>query len=316
MMVTIYFTFELRDDLKQPLLAQFPQVDFLFDKKLDVEKLAQTNVLVTYGEDLKEEHLQHADKLQWIFVASAGIEKMPAEAIAKRNILVSNVRGIHKKPMTESIIAHILALKRVLPFIYEQQQKKEWNKKARPTELNGSTALIIGPGAIGSEVGRILQAFDVHTIGCNRSGNEAPYMNETYKLDDLKEQLPKADIILSMLPSTKETKHMLTREHFELMKSSAIFMNFGRGDLVETDTLVGVLQDKLIEHAVLDVYEIEPLPADSPLWDLNNVTLSPHFSSHSSRYLERSLDIFKPSLEKWLNGERDLENKMNILRGY
>ena len=315
-MVTIYFTFEPREDLKQPLLAQFPQVDFLFDKKLDVEKLAQTDVLVTYGEDSKEEHLQHADKLQWIFVASAGIEKMPAEAIAKRNILVSNVRGIHKKPMTESILAHILSLKRVLPFIYEQQQKKEWNKKARPTELNGSTALIIGPGAIGGEVGRILQAFDVHTIGCNRSGNEAPYMNETYKLEDLKEQLPKADIVLSMLPSTKETKHMLTREHFELMKSSAIFMNFGRGDLVETDTLVGVLQDELIEHAVLDVYEIEPLPADSPLWDLNNVTLSPHFSSHSSRYLERSLDIFKPSLEKWLNGERNLENKMDILRGY
>lgn len=316
LMVTIYFTFEPREDLKQPLLAEFPQADFLFDTKLDVGKLAQSEILVTYGEDLKKEHLQHADKLEWIFVASAGIEKMPAEAIAKRNILVSNVRGIHKKPMTESILAHILSLKRVLPFIYEQQQKKEWNKKARPTELNGSTALIIGPGAIGGEVGRILQAFDVHTIGCNRSGKEAPYMNETYKLDDLKEQLPKADIILSMLPSTKETKHMLTREHFELMKSSAIFMNFGRGDLVETDTLVGVLQDKLIGHAVLDVYEIEPLPADSLLWDLNNVTLSPHFSSHSSRYLERSLDIFKPSLKKWLNGERDLENKMDILRGY
>ena len=200
-MVTIYFTFEPREDLKQPLLAEFPQADFLFDTKLDVEKLAHSEILVTYGEDLKEEHLQHADKLEWIFVASAGIEKMPAEAIAKRNILVSNVRGIHKKPMTESILAHILSLKRVLPFIYEQQQKKEWNKKARPTELNGSTALIIGPGVIGGEVGRILQAFDVHTIGCNRSGKEAPYMNETYKLDDLKEQLPKADIILSMLPS-------------------------------------------------------------------------------------------------------------------
>lgn len=315
-MVTIYFSFEPREDLKQPLLAEFPQAEFLFDTKLDVEKLAQSEILVTYGEDLKEDHLQHAKQLQWIFVASAGIEKMPADAIAKRNILVSNVRGIHKKPMTESILAHILSLKRVLPFIYEQQQKKVWNKKARPTELNGSTALIIGPGAIGGEVGRILQAFDVHTIGCNRSGKEAPYMNETYKLEDLKEQLPKADIVLSMLPSTKETKHMLTREHFELMKSSAIFMNFGRGDLVETDTLVGVLQDKLIEHAVLDVYETEPLPADNPLWELDNVTLSPHFSSHSSRYLERSLDIFKPSLEKWLNGERDLENKMDILRGY
>lgn len=315
-MVTIYFTFEPREDLKKPLVAEFPQVQFIFDTKLDLEKLAETDILVTYGEDLQEQHLQHADKLQWIFVASAGVEKMPAEAIAKRNILVSNVRGIHKKPMTESSLAHILSLKRVLPFIYEQQRNKVWNRKARPTELNGSTALIIGPGAIGGEIGRILQAFDVHTIGCNRSGEEASYMNETYKLDDLKQQLPKADIVISMLPSTKETKYLLTREHFELMKDSAIFMNFGRGDLVKTSTLVEVLQDQLIAHAVLDVYEIEPLPLDSPLWELDNVTLSPHSSSHSSRYLERSLDIFKPSLQKWLNGERDLENKMDILRGY
>lgn len=141
-------------------------------------------------------------------------------------------------------------------------------------------------------------------------------MNETHKLDVLKEQLPKADIVISMLPSTAETKHLLTREHFEVMKDSALFMNFGRGDLVETDTLIEVLKDELIAHAVLDVYEIEPLPAESPLWSLENVTVSPHFSSHSSRYVERSLAIFKPSLQKWLAGERDLENKMDILRGY
>lgn len=315
-MVTIYFTFEPREDLKQPLVTQFPQVNFKFDAKLDVAKLKDADILVTYGEDLKAQHLEHADKLQWIFVASAGIEKMPAQAIADRNIFVSNVRGIHKKPMTESILAHILALKRALPFVYEQQKKKEWNKKARLSELNGSTALIIGPGAIGSEIGRILQAFDVYTIGCNRSGEDAPFMNETHALDNLTEQLPKADIVISMLPSTKETKYLLNREHFELMKDSAIFMNFGRGDLVETKVLVQVLEEKLISHAVLDVYEVEPLPADSQLWELDNVTLSPHFSSHSSRYVERSLEIFKPSLEKWLAGEKELENKIDILRGY
>lgn len=315
-MVTIYFTFEPREDLKQPLVTQFPQVNFEFDAKLDVSKLNDADILVTYGEDLKAQHLEHADKLQWIFVASAGIEKMPAQAIADRNIFVSNVRGIHKKPMTESILAHILALKRALPFVYEQQKKKEWNKKARLSELNGSTALIIGPGAIGSEIGRILQAFDVYTIGCNRSGEDAPFMNETHALDNLTEQLPKADVVISMLPSTKETKYLLKREHFEMMKDSAIFMNFGRGDLVETKVLVQVLEEKLISHAVLDVYEVEPLPADSQLWELDNVTLSPHFSSHSSRYVERSLEIFKPSLEKWLAGEKELENKIDILRGY
>ena len=127
-MVTIYFTFEPREDLIQPLVAEFPQVDFEFNTKLDPAKLQSTDILVTYGEDLKEQHLDVAERLQWIFVASAGIEKMPVEAIAKRGILVSNVRGIHKKPMTESILAHILAYKRALPFVYEQQKKKERNK--------------------------------------------------------------------------------------------------------------------------------------------------------------------------------------------
>lgn len=315
-MLSIYFTFEPREDLKQPLVEEFPQVDFIFDTKLDPEKLVSTDILVTYGEDLKEEHIAIANQLQWIFVASAGIEKMPAQAIAERGILVSNVRGIHKKPMTESILAHILAYMRALPFVYEQQKKKQWNKKARLSELNGSTALIIGPGAIGGEIGRILQAFDVYTIGCNRSGEAAPFMNETHTLESLIEQLPKADIVISMLPSTSETKHLLTRTHFEAMKVSALFMNFGRGDLVASDVLVEVLKERLIAHAVLDVFEVEPLPSDSPLWELENVTLSPHFSSHSSRYVERSLEIFIPSLHKWLNGELDVVNKMDILRGY
>lgn len=312
----VYFTFEPREDLKKPLVEEFPQIDFVFEVSISAEQLAQAEILVTYGEDLTEELVAIADKLEWIFIASAGVEKMPAEAIAKRDIVVSNVRGIHKKPMTESILAHILALKRALPHIYEKQKKGEWNKKARLSELNGSTALIIGPGAIGSEIGRILQAFDVYTIGCNRSGEEAPYMDETHFLGDVAQYLPKADIVISMLPSTKYTKHLLGYEHFELMKESAIFMNFGRGDVVDTNVLVQVMEEKLIGHAVLDVYEVEPLPADSRLWKLENVTLSPHFSSHSSRYVERSLDIFKPNLHKWLNGERDLDNKMNLIRGY
>lgn len=312
----IYFTFDPRPDLKNPLIEEFPDVDFVFHDKLKEDELNDKDVLVTYGEDLNEERIQLATKLKWIFVVSAGIEKMPHQAIHDRGILVSNVRGIHKKPMTESIIAHILSLKRGLPFIYENQQKGEWNKKTKLSELNGSTALIIGPGAIGSEIGRLLQAFDVYTIGCNRSGDEVPYMNETHKIENLMSVLPKAEIVISMLPSTTETKHLLTYDHFKKMSPETIFLNFGRGDVVSTDVLIQVLEEKLIRHAVLDVFEVEPLPTDNKLWQLDNVTISPHFSSHSSRYLERSLNIFKPSLKKWLSGDNDLENKMDILRGY
>ncbi len=314
--MNIYFTFDPRPDLKEPLIKQFPEVNFIFHSRLDESELENVDVLVTYGEDLNEERIKIAKNLKWIFVASAGIEKMPAQAIANQNILVSNVRGIHKTPMAESVLAHILSLNRALTFIYENKRNKVWDKKARLSELNGSTALIIGPGAIGSEIGRLLQAFGVYTIGCNRSGEDAPFMNETYRIDDLKSQLPKANIVISMLPSTSETKYLLKYEHFQLMKEDTIFMNFGRGDLVKTEVLIQALEQKLIFHAVLDVFEEEPLPLTNKLWELDNITISPHFSSHSSRYVERSLEIFKPSLEKWLKGETDVENKMNILRGY
>lgn len=312
----IYFTFEPRPDLREPLVTEFPQVDFIFETGLSIEELQRADVLVTYGEDLNKENLNYATNLKWIFVASAGVEKMPAQAIMERNILVSNVRGIHKTPMAESMLAHILAIKRALPWMYEQQKKSEWSKKAKQSELRDSTALILGPGAIGSEVGRLLQAFGVTTIGCNRSGKEAAYMDNIVCFDQLIEALPKADIVISVLPKTDETTHLLKQEHFKAMKSNAIFMNFGRGNLVEEDTLIHAIQSGEIGYAVLDVFEQEPLAVDHPLWSLPNVIVSPHISSHSSRYVERSLHIFKPSLEKWLRGEKELENVMDLSRGY
>lgn len=312
----IYFTFEPRPDLKDPLVAQFPEVDFVFENGLSNEELQKADVLVTYGEDLDDDNIQYAEKVKWIFVASAGVEKMPAQAIIDRGIVVSNVRGIHKTPMAESILAHILAIKRALPWMYEQQKKSEWSKKAKQTELRDSTALILGPGAIGSEVGRLLQAFGVKTIGCNRSGKEAAYMDEMVSFDGLIDTLPKADIVLSVLPKTIETTHLLKEVHFKAMKNNVIFMNFGRGNLVDEHVLIQAIENGEIGFAVLDVFEKEPLAANHPLWTLANVIVSPHVSSHSARYVERSLEIFKPSLEKWLKGERDLENVMDLSRGY
>ena len=312
----VYFTFEPRLDLREQLVAEFPAVTFVFEQSFSDNELRQAEILVTYGEDLNDEKIAIAGKLQWIFVVSAGVEKMPLQAIADRGIYVSNVRGIHKKPMMETILAHILSLKRGLPSIYEQQARGEWNKNIPLTELNDSTVMILGPGAIGQEIGRVLQALDVHTIGINSMGEMAKYMNETYPIAQLLNHLPKADIVISILPSTPKTKSLLTHKHFEAMKSSAIFMNFGRGDVVDEAVLVQALEERLIAHAVLDVYQEEPLPPASPIWQLKNVTVSPHISSHSSRYVERSLAIFKPSLRNWLNGERRLENEMSILRGY
>ncbi|TWT13425.1 D-2-hydroxyacid dehydrogenase [Planomicrobium sp. CPCC 101079] len=311
----VLFTFTPRTAQQETLEKEFPNVDFYFADK-DKTRLPTAEVLVTYGEDITEEDINKAEKLKWIMVASAGVEKMPLGAMKERGIVVSNVKGIHKTPMTESVLAHLLALKRSLPFIYESQQNNEWNRKTGASELFGSTALIIGPGAIGSEIGRLLQAFNVRTIGCNRSGDAADHMDEMVSFKDILEKLPQADIVISVVPSTKETKHMLKKEHFEAMKNDAIFMNFGRGDLVEDRILLEALRNGVIGFAVLDVFEQEPLPLDHPYWNMKNVVISPHASSHSKKYVDRALEIFIPNLHKWLLEDRNPTNLVNLEKGY
>lgn len=313
----IYFTFDPRPDLKQDLEQFMPEEQIIYDTKVDLNRLEQAEILVTYGEDLTPEHMPYMKQIQWIFVASAGIEKMPLAELDETNIIVSNVRGIHKKPMTESVLAHILSYYRSLPAIYAEQRAHNWKRRMPSKELNGATALILGPGAIGSEIGRLLQAFDVHTIGCNRSGKQADYMDEMIAFDQLMDTLPRAEIVLSILPSTKETKYLLTADHFKAMNSDTLFMNFGRGDLVASDVLIQALKEEEIAYAVCDVFEQEPLPTDSPFYEIDRMTVSPHVSSQSSRYLERSFEIFKNNYKYYRAGkEEQIENQVNLKNGY
>lgn len=312
----VLFSFLPKEEQQVKLTNQFPQIDFIFQKGLNENELETADVVVTYGEDLQAIHINSAKKLKWIMVASAGLEKMPLKEIAERNILLTNVRGIHKTPMAESILAHILSIKKSLPVVAENQRNANWSKRVPSSELMGSTALILGPGAIGGEVGRLLQAFGVQTIGCNRSGKAAPFMDEMVSFESIQEALPKSDIVVSILPSTEETRGLLTYSHFTSMKKSAIFMNYGRGDLVKEEDLMKALKDNCIAHAVLDVFEKEPLESTHPFWNMPNVIVSPHISSHSSQYVVRALEIFSRNLATFIAQENNFENVIDASRGY
>lgn len=312
----VLFTFDIKDVQKEELIKKFPELTIRYTQKGETIAVENADVLVTYGTDVDGALLDRATSLKWIMVASAGVDKMPLSEIAERNIIMTNVSGIHKTPMAESVIAHILALRRSLPEIYDYQKRKEWGRRIRSGELRGATALILGPGAIGSEIGRLLQAFGVHTIGCNRSGRKSESMDEIIVFDELIDKLPKADYVISVLPSTAETRGLLTSDHFSAMKETAVFMNFGRGDLLAETVLISALENKDIAHAVLDVYAIEPLPVESKLWTLDNCTISPHISALSGKYVERSLVIFRENMKKWLKGDKNLVNLINLEAGY
>lgn len=315
-MVKVLFTFRLKEYLQESLIEKFPEVHFIFAESPEQKELETANIIVTYGADLNPEIMDRAKALEWIMVGSAGVEQMPLAAVQEWGLFITNARGIHKSPMAESVLAHILAQKRALPFIYEQQGKKEWSRKAVLTELNGSTALILGPGSIGAEIGRLLQAFGVYTIGCNRNGRVSEAMDEMISFKELHSKLAEADLIISVLPSTAETKDLLTADHFRAMKETAMFMNFGRGDLVKEEVLLAALKNEEISLAVLDVFESEPLSPENELWSLSNCIISPHISSLSGKYNERVLEIFEVNLKKWLDGKRDLINLIDPSKGY
>lgn len=314
--MNILFAMDIKAQQEEQLRERFPTCTFHFDGTINSDALEVAEVIVTFGEDLTKDLLRRARNLKWLMVASAGVEKMPLEEIAERNILMTNVRGIHKTPMAESVVAHILALKRSIHEIGAIQSTKEWRPPFQSREVKGTTALILGPGAIGMEIGRLLQAFGVTTIGCNRSGRSAEYMDKIISFNALEATLPEADIVISVLPSTEDTKGLLTRAHFDAMKESAIFLNFGRGDLVDEAMLIDVLQNQVIHHAVLDVFQTEPLAEDSPFWSLPNCTVSPHISSKSGKYMDRALVIFEKNLQNYVKGTRDFTNIVDARRGY
>ncbi len=315
-MTNVLFTFTVKEDLMERLRFEFPQVDFTVSTSKDRNALEKAEIIMTYGEDITKETLEQAVALKWLMVASAGLEKMPLREIGDRNILITNVKGIHKIPMSESVMAHLLAIKRALPWIYSQQRENEWSKRSGSSELFGSTALIIGAGAIGSEIGRLLQAFGVKTIGCNRSGNQALHMDEMITFEQLNNKLPSMNIIISVLPSTQETRGLLTYNHFVLMKEDAIFMNFGRGDLIKEDQLIKAMSERQISFCVLDVFENEPLGEEHPFWEMDGVIVSPHVSSHSSEYVPRAIEIFMQNLQEWIKEGTDFQNVIDVEKGY
>lgn len=313
----IVFTFRPPRALQGQLSTTFPEEEFSYYKSIDeAEDLAEAEVIVTFGEDLTERHIDSCPKLQWIMVASAGMERMPFESIKKRGILVTNAKGIHKIPMAEFTMGYMLNHVKRFPELLDLQKERTWNKSLTIGELAGKRLLVLGTGAIGTEIARLSKAFRMGTIGVNRSGHKSDYFDEIYPMDKLSMLLPETDFIVSVLPSTNETKHLLKEEHFKAMKETAVFINVGRGDLIEDEVLMNALKNKEIAHAYLDVFAEEPLPEKHPLWNEERVTITPHISSVTSEYVPRAMKIFMHNLEVYKENGSEYENKVNVEKGY
>lgn len=314
----ILFSAKLASKHQERLKANYPKQTFMFCDSMDQAQpyLSQAEILVTYGGDLTDQMIEGSVNLKWIMVMSAGLDRLPLRAIQEKGILVTNARGIHKVPMAEYAISMLLQVYRQAKQLYQSESSKVWEPGTHMQEISGKTMVIAGTGAIGQEVARLAKAFQMKTWGVSRSGKPVEYFDESYKTDHLNEILPHADFVVSVLPSTKETRGLFTYEHFQQLPNHAVFLNMGRGDVVRGGDLLKAIQEKEIAHAVLDVFKEEPLPADHAFWQEENVTVTPHLSGHSAHYMRRALEIFELNMQVYLADGKDYVNKIDPSRGY
>lgn len=226
--------------------------------------------------------------LRFIQLTSAGFDRVPMEEVNRRGIRICNARGVYGIPMAEFAVAGVLQLYKQSRFFAENQKNHGWNKHRGLLELCGKQVTIVGCGNIGQECAKRFAAFDCRVVGVDVFEAELPNIQKMYHISRLGEVLPDSDVVVLTLPLTEETKHLFGEDAFAAMKKGAILVNIARGGVVDTQALIRALQGHL-GGAVLDVFEEEPLSADSPLWDMDQVLLTPHNSfvgDHNSQRLE------------------------------
>lgn len=255
--------------------------------------------------------------LEWVQLQTAGTDGYLKEGVLGENVVLTNVTGAFGETISEYVLGAVLGFKNHFPFYTRQQANKSWDKLP-VTSLKASTVLVLGLGDIGSEVCKKMKAMGGYVIAVKRRPSEKPdFVDELHYEADLDELIPRADVMVLTIPMYQEVRYIINKERIDLMKRDMIFVNIARGGLVEQAALTDALQSKRIAGAVLDVFEIEPLPQDDMLWTLENVLITPHNAGGFRAPLARKriAEIMIGNLERYLKGE-PLINIIDKKTGY
>ena len=262
--------------------------------------------------------LKGCSRLKWIQLNNAGTEGFCEPGALPEKTILTNATGAYGTAISEHMIGMVFMLHKHLHEYYLQQQSCVWEKLGPMTVVDGSTTLVLGLGDIGTEFARRIHAMGSLVIGIRKSHQPKPdFVDEQYTMDALNDVLSRADIVAMSLPGYSQTRHIINKETLALMKPTAVLINVGRGISVDTDALCQALNEGRLGGACLDVTDPEPLPSDHPLWDMENVILTPHVSGGFTlpETLEKILNICIENLECYLV-KRPLRNVVDRKTGY
>ena len=288
MKVLITGAFSLTPELRQKLEALGLEITFHADERERVETPEGFEAVICNGLFLYND-ITRFEKLRFIQLTSAGLDRVPVDYCRGKGIRIENARGVYSAPMAEFALWGVLQLYKQGKFFGENQRAHRWEKHRELLELAGKTVCILGCGSVGAECAKRFEAFGCRVLGIATGARQQEHFEAVYALDSLIDVLPQADIVVLTLPLMEQTKHLFSRAAFEAMKPGSILVNLARGAIVDTSALTEALKTKL-GGAVLDVFEEEPLGENSPLWDMENVVLTPHNSFVGEGNRQRLID--------------------------
>ena len=309
-------------ELAEQLQNEFPdaQITLIQDPKHRQAEIADTQVL--FAVRFSPEDLQVARQLKWLHLASAGATHVLFPEMMASDVVITNSRGLHGIPIAEHILGVMIMLSRKLHVAYRYQLEGIWPRREMfdvyPTfsELYGGTAGIIGLGGIGMAVAERVKAMGMRVIATKRTIEQLPAcVDEVLETEGLPHLLQESDFVIIAAPLTPETTGLIGEHELRLMKSTASIINVGRGPIIQQPVLIRALKEGWIAGAGLDVTDPEPPEADSELFRLPNVILTPHYSGLRSNYWTHATDVFRPNLGKFLRGE-PLNNVVDKQGGY
>jgi len=251
---------------------------------------------------IDEKFIGKAKKLKWLHTFSTGVDSILCRSLLRRDTLVTCSKGAHAVPVAEHAVMFMLMLAKNMPFYARCQQRRKW-KWIRTSELRGRTVGIVGFGHIGREIARLSLCLGMKVIATKRTSSSGLGTVKLLPIDKLKKLLSSSDFVIAAAPLTDETRGLFREDEFKAMKRGAYFINIARGGLVEERAMVKALRNGWIRGAALDVMMVEPPPPKSELYDLGNLVLTPHVSGGSKEAFERSLELFRENLRRYISGE-------------
>ena len=300
-------TLNLDAKYRDLLEREFPTTPILHAqlKRLSDHDLEQVEAVFTYGYDMTPEVVEKMIRLHWLHVGQSGMDPLPFDLLREKQVFITNSRGINSPTISEYVLGAMLNIVRNTFVFAEKAKQKIWDSETTVDELYKKTVGIFGLGMVGKEIAKRVKSFDMQVLGVDVFTDEIPCVDQMFLPEQRKDVLEKCDFVVLCMPLLPSTTGMIGREELTVMRNDAWIINVGRGPLLNTDALIEAIDAKKIAGAVLDVFSQEPLPTDNPLWNRDNIWITPHIAGdHFSQYAPRMVDIICYNLMQYPNFEK------------